>query len=478
MTLRNKIFSGVFYTAITRYSGVVISIVIGAILARLLSPAEFGVVALVTVFISFFNLLSNVGIGPAIVQNKELGEEDVRSIFLFSILLGVVLALLFFLSSTSIASFYNNWELVALTRLLSLTVLFSAIKIVPNALLLKKLKFKQVGLVTIAVQLFSGFFAIILAYRGFSYYALVYKSIFDAFFTFLLFYWLSPIRLKFEIQKGAIKKILRFSTFQFFFNFINYFSRNVDNLLIGKFISPSALGYYDKSYQLMMMPVRNLTHVITPVLHPVLSEFQNDKIRIYNAYKKVVKLLAIIGFPLSVFLYFSAPEIIYILYGAQWGESIPVFKILALTIGVQMVLSSSGAIFQALNRTDLLFYSGALSAVFMISGICYGIFVGENLEIIGYGLIFAFVINFFQVFYMLINRAMNFSLLKFLNIFWFPLVISVNVGVGLWMISKYNYENFYFSLLIKVMTTSIIVVIIILLNAENRNQFLKFFKKK
>jgi teichuronic acid exporter len=473
MRVRNKISSGILYTASTRYSGILISIIIGAVLARLLSPAEFGVVALVTVFISFFNILSDVGIGPAIIQNKDLTEEDLQSIFLFSILLGFTLALGFFFSATVIASFYNNTELIPLTRLLSFTVLFSALRIVPNALLLKKLKFKQVGVVTIIVQLFSGVFAVVFAYKGFSYYALVYKSIFDAFFTFLLFYWLSPIQLKFNLQKTAIKKIIRFSTFQFFFNFINYFSRNTDNLLIGKFISPTALGFYDKSYQLMMMPVQNLTHVITPVLHPVLSDFQNDKNKIFNAYLKVVKLLATIGFPLSVFLYFSAHEIISVLYGSQWEQSVPVFKILALTVGIQMVLSSSGAIFQAVNRTDLMFYSGVLSAIFMVSGICYGIFVSKNLEVVGYGLIGAFVISFFQAFYMLIKIALDNSFLKFIKIFVFPLFISAGIGAGLCLLSNFNFENYYSLLAVKITITAIIFLLFNFSNVNNRKILLK-----
>ncbi|WP_339916178.1 lipopolysaccharide biosynthesis protein [Yeosuana marina] len=476
MTIRKNLSSGILYTGITKYSGIIVSIIIGAILARLLSPTEFGVVALITVFISFFSILTDFGIGPAVVQNKELSKEDIQSIFFFSLLFGLILALLFFFSSTLIASFYNNRELVPLVRLLSLTVLFSSFRIVPNALLIKDLKFKQIGFVTIAIQLFSGILAIIFAYKGFSYYALVYKSIFDGIFTFLLFYWLQPIKLKFKLRKTSLKKIMRFSTFQFLFNFINYFSRNTDNLLIGKFISPVALGYYDKSYQLMMMPVQNLTHVITPVLHPVLSDFQKDKAKIFNTYFKVVKLLATIGFPLSVFLFFSAQEIVYVLYGSQWEQSVPVFKILALTVGVQMALSSTGSIFQAVNRTDLLFYSGLLSAIFMVCGICYGIFFGKSLEAVGYGLIGAFVVNFFQGFYMLIKLALDCSFWKFLKVFNYPLIISLSVGLGLWLLTIFDFDNDYLLLLYKVIITSIIFLLCNFINGENRKILLKGLK--
>ena len=119
----------------------------------------------------------------------------------------------------------------------------------------------------------------------------------------------------------------------------------------------------------MIMPVQNLTFVITPVLHPVLSQFQNDKEIIYDAYYKIVKLLAMIGFPLSIFLYFNASEIINIMYGPQWDQSIPVFKLLALAVGIQIVIMTGGSICQATNRTDLLFYSGVLSTILLVAGI-------------------------------------------------------------------------------------------------------------
>lgn len=468
MFLAKIFFSGIFYTGITKYFSIIISIIIGSILARLLTPAEFGVVALITVFISFFNILSDVGISPAIIQSKELTKDDMQSIFILSILLGLILALTLFFSATTIALFYKNDELIPLTKLLSLTVFFSGLRIVPNALLLKKLKFKEVGVISIIVQMLSGILAINFAYEGFGYYALVYKSIFDGFFTFIFLYSMSPVKFKFEINKNSINKILHFSSFQFFFNFINYFSRNTDNLLIGKFISPVALGYYDKSYQLMMMPIQNLTHVITPVLHPVLSEFQNDKKRIFNSYIKVVKILATIGFPLSVFLYFSAYEIICILYGSQWEQSIPIFKILALTVGIQMILSSSGSIFQAVNRTDLLFYSGLISAFFMVSGICYGIFFHQSLEIVGYGLFTAFAFNFFQGFYILIHIALKNSLRVFLKVFNFPLFISLVIAIFLKIYELYQAESFILSATVKFTITGVTFLILIISREEYR----------
>ena len=453
--IRKKISSGIFYSALSKYSDIFISIFIGAILARLLTPEDFGVVAIVSVFISFFNLLSSFGISSAIVQNKSLTDNDLSSIFSLSIAFGLFLSSIFFLGAPFIASFYNKPVLVNLSRLMALAILIDSLAVVPNAIVLKKLKFKELGIITVVVRIISGITAIILAYSGFSYYALIIYGILSGLVSFIGYYYLAPIKPSL-IRFSSFKKIAKFSTFQFLFRFINYFASNSDNLLIGKYFSASALGFYDKAYRLMLMPVQNLTFVITPVLHPVLSEYQNDKQIIYNAYFKIVKLLALIGFPLSVFLYFNAFEIVNILYGPQWGQSIPVFKLLALIVGIQIVLSSTGSIFQATNRTDLLFYSGFLSTILILAGIFYGVFVGKSLVSVGYGIVIAVSINVFQAFYLLIKISLNHSFIVFLKVFIFPLILSINIGIVLWLISMISINNIFISFALKSGTTIIV----------------------
>lgn len=473
---RRTVGKGVFYTALGKYSNIFFSILIGAILARLLSPDEFGIVAIVTVFVTFFNILTDFGIGPAVVQNQQLDKKDVSSIFSFSIILGFIFAGVFFFLATPIANFYNREELIDVSRLLSIAILFYSLQVIPNALNQKALKFKQIGIINVVVQVSTGIIAIILAYKGFSYYALIIRSILNSLLTFIIFYWLMPVKIAFHIHWHSIGKIARFSGFQFLFNFINYFSRNADNLLIGKYFGTASLGYYDKSYRLMTMPVQNLTHVITPVLMPVLSKYQDDKQRIFNNYLKVVKLLGTIGLPLSVFLYFAANEIILLLYGSQWGQSIPVFKILALTVGIQMVLSSTGSIFQAVNRTDLLFISGLLSAIFMVGGIYYGVFIGKNLESVGYGLIVAFTINFFQTFYFLINRVLKTSFWNFLNAFLLPVVIALILIPVNYLVSLLSIKSMIISLIVKFIASLFVFSILYFSSPERRNEFITIIR--
>lgn len=152
------------------------------------------------------------------------------------------------------------------------------------------------------------------------------------------------------------------------FNIVNLVYRNIDKLLIGKCFGMVELGYYEKSYRLMMLPLENVSNVITPVLHPILSEYQNDVPFIYSKYKTLVSFLAWIGFPLSAFLYYSSSEIILLLFGEQWEASIPVFQILSLSVGLQLVQSAIGSIYQVTNQVKKMFVVSFFINVFNFVG--------------------------------------------------------------------------------------------------------------
>ena len=467
-SLRKSFASGIFYTAIAKYSNVISTFVISAILARLLTPKEFGIVALVSVFVTFFNLLGNFGLGKAVVQNQELTKNDNESIFNFSIVFAIVLGAGFFFSAPLIARFYGEPVLVEITRLLSLSVLFHTLNVIPKAILEKNLKFKLIGIVSIGVQIITGIIAIILAYKDYSYFALVIKSVLGGAVSFLVLYSLSPIKLTTNFKRSSLEKVLSFSIYNFLFNFINYFTRSGDNLIVGKFLGSAQLGFYDKAYRLMMLPVHQLTHVITPVMIPILSKYQDKNKLVYNTYSKVVKILATVGLPLSVFLFFSANEIINIIYGPQWDKSIPVFKVLSLIIGMQIIYSSAGSVFLSIGRTKLLFNYGLLSSSILIACISLGIFVGGNLVAVGYGIVIGFLMNFFIVYYLLINVALEASMLKFLKCLIYPTVTAIGMVIPLYFISNFGNLNMYLSLILKLMISLLIFGLFTLSVKENR----------
>ena len=274
--LKQQLFSGVFYTALAKYSGIVISLVVAGVLARLLTPDDFGIVAIATVIIAFFSIFTDMGISPAIVQNKALTEKDLSDIFSFTLWMGAGLSVLFFAASWPIAAYYESPILRTLCQLLCVNLFFASATIVPNALFFKNKEFKFIALRSFAVQVASGTAAVIAALNGAGLYALIISPILSSILLFIISLKRYPQHPAMTLGWGALRKIFSYSAYQFLFNVINYFSRNLDKLLIGKYMGMSELGYYEKSYRLMMLPLQNITQVVTPVMHPIFSDYQND----------------------------------------------------------------------------------------------------------------------------------------------------------------------------------------------------------
>lgn len=337
-SIKKDLLSGIFYTAIAKYSGILISLVISGVLARLISPDKFGIVAVVTVITFFFSIFSDLGIGSAIIQNKELQQKDLYQLFSFTIWSGCILTLLFFFCSWPISLFYKEPIMKTITQLLAINLFFASAKTVPNALLYKSKSFKFIAGRTLGIQVFVGSIAILAALYGAGLYALIITPILSSILLFIISYHKYPQKLKMTWGISSIKKIFHFSMYQFMFNLINYFSRNADKLLIGKYMGMSPLGYYEKSYRLMMLPLQNITHVITPVMHPIFSDYQHDRKQLAVSYEKIIRLLAHIGLPLSAFLWFSAREIILIIFGEQWFPAVSIFQILSVSVGIQPAL--------------------------------------------------------------------------------------------------------------------------------------------
>ena len=267
-TVGRQLASGVFYTSIAKYAGIVVTLVVSGVLARLFTPEEFGVVNIATVVIAFFAIFSDLGIGPAVIQHKNLDKRDLGGIFSLTLWSGAFMALLFFAASGLIASFYDDSaELRNILRILSANLFFAAANIVPNGLILKEKRFRFAAVRSLSVQVVGGAAAIAAAYAGAGIYALTINPVFSSLMLFVINYRQNPLSVHLKPGKAAVGKVFSFSAYQFSFQLLNYFSRNLDKLLMGRYMSLSQLGYYDKSYRLMMLPLQNIAYVVSPVMH-------------------------------------------------------------------------------------------------------------------------------------------------------------------------------------------------------------------
>lgn len=429
---RKELISGVFYTSIAKYAGIIVTLVVSGILARLFDPVQFGVVNIATVIIAFFAIFSDLGIGPAVIQHKNLSHNDLSSIFSLTVWSGAGMALLFFAASGLIASFYDDsQELRNLCRILAANLFFASANIVPNALILKEKRFRFAAARSLIVQIAGGAAAVTAAYSGAGIYALTINPVFSSLLLLIVNFRENPLTLRLRVKFAAIRKVFSFSAYQFSFQLINYFSRNLDKLLMGRFMSLGQLGYYDKSYRLMMLPLQNITFVVAPVMHPVFSEMQHDLQKMANAYLRVIRLLAFIGMPLSALLCFSSRELILIVFGDQWEASIPVFQILALTVGIQIINSTAGAVFQAANATRMLFFCGLVSATLNTTAICTGIFFFGTIEAVAWCICLSFFLNFIQSYYTLFRLTLRIPWEPFWQQFASPLAVTALVCLPL-----------------------------------------------
>ena len=429
--IKQQLFSGVFYTAIAKYSGIIISLVVAGILARLLSPDDFGIVAIATVIISFFAIFTDMGLSPAIIQNKALTQDDLTNIYSFTFWTGIAVALLFFIASWPISAYYDSPILRTLCQLLSINLFFASVNIVPGALFYKNKEFKFIAIRSFVIQIFAGTGAVIAALSGAGLYALLITPIVSSILIYIISFHRYPQHLRMTLGLSSIRKIFSYSVYQFLFNVICYFSRNLDKLLIGKHMGMSDLGYYEKSYRLMMLPLQNITQVVTPVMHPIFSDFQNDKGKLLSSYERIVRFLAFIGLPLSVLLFFTAEEVTLIIFGDQWMPSVPVFRILSLSVGIQIILSSSGSIFQAAGDTRSLFVCGVFSSAFNVAGILLGIFHFGTLTAVASCIVVTFTINFIQCYWQMYRVTFRQSAWPFIRQLISPLVISILIALAL-----------------------------------------------
>ena len=428
--IKTELRKGFIASAFTKYLNFGMRIVVAAVLARLLEPNEFGIFSIALVFLTFFSLLSESGVSVAVVQKRDLSDRDISNIFLFTVALGATIAGIFAFSSGVIARFYEEPALELVCKVLAVSAIFNSAAGVPRSLMLKEKQFARIAKLDVIAMFSAAAVSMLAAYFGAKYYALVLQELVRGCLIFFMYYKASGIRVQMGFEFESIRKIFSYSAFQFLFNLLNYFSRNIDNLLIGKYFSTSMLGFYNKSYTLMLLPNQTISQVITPALHPVFSQLQDQPARMYQYYVDMVRFLSDLGVVISLGVFFFAEQLIVVLYGERWLAVVPMLKPLALTIGLQLILQTSGSVFQALGMTKHLFYTGLVSSVMIIGAIVYGI-VSHDIIVLCTAYASSILFVFLQNYYVLTKIGFKHPFSEFLAYLKTPALIYLLLFIGM-----------------------------------------------
>lgn len=420
------LYRAILRSLLGRYSVYAVNLLSMMMLARLFTPQDFGTVAAIMVFFLFFQLMAEAGLGPAIINLKKLEVVDRDGLFGLTLFVGLVASLSFAALGPVFLSFYQLPKVDEVVPYVAFGLFFFTASIVPNALLLRDQFFFKIAAAGLIAEILSTAAAIFLSFLVDPLHALAAKGGVSALAMFIAVWCFSKGtdfgRPMLGGKFSAVKPLLGFSGYQFGFNFINYFSRNLDKVLIGRFMDAASLGVYEKSYQLMRYPLMLLSFAMTPAIQPVLRKYADSPAVVEEIHRDFVLKLSVMGIMAGVLMYSSADWVVWLLLGDKWMSASPIIRILAISIPAQVVLSTSGSFFQAMGRADALLMSGMLSAIIMVALIVFGV-TQRNLELLCWCIVIAVHVNFIQAYWLLYKKVFKARLFGFF-IRMIPLVLT------------------------------------------------------
>ncbi|NJB86653.1 PST family polysaccharide transporter [Lewinella marina] len=436
---RSKTISGLKWNAVSRGVVQVTTIVLGIVLARLLSPSEFGLVAMVTVLTGFGTVFVDFGFTSAIIQNKNSDQRHWSSVFWLNLTVSVLIAIVLSVSAPLIARFYQEPELRLVTVVIAWTFVFQSFNLVQEALLRKRMEFKQLTLIRIVAQLVGGGVGIGAALSGLSYWSLVAKEYATIFCTNLGIWLVSSWRPGFILERSAIREMMSFSLPLMGSQTLNYWTRNADNLMVGKVLGESALGVYSRAYTLMLLPLSNISNVISGVMFPAYSQIQDEKERIKRIYLRITRVIGYLTFPMMFGLCVVAEPFIALLLGPQWMGVVPVIEILAPLGAVQSISTLEGNIFLSQGATRLQFVTGVISKVVMVASMAVGLYLGDLTGIAWAYLISSTTVAFAMFHYM--GKLIDLSLYEICRNLFPMFMAAVTMALAVWLLDYVYLHN-------------------------------------
>lgn len=363
------------------------------VLARLLLPAEFGLISAAMVVVGFLKIFSELGVGPAVVQRKNLTNQHIGTANILAVGTGFVFGVLLFLSSGAIADFFRMPALAEVVKLLSFSLPLSGFTVVGMSLLQRHLKFRKIIAFTFFSHLLSSAcIAIPLAYYGLGVWALAYAQIGFALLNVLFVFIGVPECRSLHFEWSKAKDLLSYGVGHSIAKTANYFAGQGDNMIVARFMGAEALGLYGRAYQLISVPAKMVGGTMDKVLFPILSNIQDDNLRVKRAYLKAVSIVAMVSMPLSGFLIIMAEEIVFTLLGRQWGEIIPAFQILAIILVFRMSYKLSDSLVRSKGAVYRRAWRQLIYALLVFVGAWGGHFYG--IHGVATGVALAIVVNF------------------------------------------------------------------------------------
>lgn len=383
MSLKQKTVSGLLWSFIDQFANLGITFIAGIILARLLSPREFGLIGMITVFIAVSESFINSGFSSALIRKKDCTDTDFSTVFYFNLVAGILFFIILFFSAPAIAGFFNEPQLEAIVQVLGIVLIIDSLTLIQRTILTKRIDFKLQARISVIASLGSGIVAIVMAFNGFGVWSLVAQRLLrqglNSFFLWLWNRW----RPLWVFSKQSFKELFGFGSKLLVSGLIDTLYRNIYYLVIGKYFSAQELGFYTRADEFKRIPSQQLNGIIGRVSYPVLSSMQDDKPRLKANYQKLIRSTMLITFVLMLGMAAVAEPMIITLIGEKWRPSIIYLQMLSF-VGMMYPLHALNLnMLQVSGRSDLFLKLEIIKKILAVPTIVIGVFWGIKIMIAG-----------------------------------------------------------------------------------------------
>lgn len=474
--IKQKTKYGIFWNGLERITIQGSSFVLSIILARLLTPHDYGTIGMLTIFLTFSNVFVDSGFSRALIQKQDRTEFDCSTILIFNITVSCILYVILFLASPLISRFYRTPELVSLQRVFFIIIVLNSFKVVQSAQLQIKLDFRNIALINTISVIVSGIIAVFIAYKGFGVWTLVIQQLLCAFISTVLFWIIGKWIPKTGFSKESFKKLFGFGSKLLVAAFLSTTVNNIHNLVIGKKYNPESLGLYTRAQHFPELISSTCYSVLNNVTFPMMSALQTEQELLIKIFSRLIKISALVAFPAMVGISVLSKQIILVLLGEKWILAADLLFWLALANVFFPLNALNLNLLNAIGRSDLFLKvdMSKIPIVILMMIITFPI----NLKAVVVGkTVAAFVYFYIDAF--MIGRLYNFGALKQLAHCWKIIMATIVMGMMV-AFSTCFLENNLLSLVSEIVIGIAVYVLMLFLLKEEELSFMinKIFKRK
>lgn len=374
-SLKNKTIKGVGWSAADAFLGQGITFIVGLVLARLLSPEEYGLIGICLIFTTVLNGLVDSGFSSAIIRKNDVTNDDYNTMFITNLVISVILYILLFVASPWISLFFARDELTSLIRVMGCILMINALSITQNTNLTKKIDFKTKTKASLISASLSGIIGIVMAYVGFGVWALVAQVLSKQMFNTICLWNFNRWWPNFTFSKTSFKYMWGFGSKLMLSGLLDNIWKQLYQVVVGKFYSPATLGQYTRSKEYANIFSANITSIVQRVSYPALSEIQDDKTRLVAAYRKVIKVTMFITCVCMISLGAVAEPLIYCLIGPKWHEAATYLPLICVSMSLYPLHAINLNMLQIQGRSDIFLYLEIIKKIIGIAPLAIGIFI-------------------------------------------------------------------------------------------------------